>query len=480
MKLLQSKVLLFLKMGMVISILITCNLKGQIGWDDPVPLTDSLSSNINPDIKQIYVNGQEKLFMVWEKSFDTTASAIYMSNIIGAAEEMEVLSDENIHYKNPKIFPIYDYYGENDSIFFLFYELDQSGDKDLFFMVYTSNGSFSDPVLFSDSSGDDKDFECNDQQDLFWVSNGVLKYSSYDYVTISFDEPVEIDTVGCSNPKVGYSNHVLWEKQSDTSSSIMRAVKIGINLWSEPIVVYDSGYAVNLNRDALFFDLFAWSTLTDSCWKLLTYRVWEDIIYELDTTQGNPFDPALTQFVLGVKSTNDYLDYYITFPMEDNGHDEIYINQDPWDDLFTNLSNSGTVNRNPNIFYGESVNFACWHMYNIWETNYNNNWQLFSSRTIMCAGGEEEISEKKQFIKVKPNPFSEEVNLNYTLDDKTRVKIEICDMFGRTVSVPFDGYQFKGEQIVKWSITNNIDPGIYFIKLRKDNELYSQKIIKTD
>ena len=291
-----------------------------------------------------------------------------------------------------------------------------------------------------------------------------------------------IDTSGCTNPKIANSKYIMWEKKIDTLSHIYRSDKTGLNLWTEPILVYDSGFVINLNKDAIHLERFTWSAYTDSTWKLLTYNVGSNNIMEFDIVQEKPFDPAITEYVVCLKSGQDLLPYFITFPYEDNDHDEIFINQDPWTPNFVNLSNSGTENQRPNIFLGESASgyYNCWYMYNVWESFQNEHWQLYYSKTIMCCDGVEELILQRHFIKVSPNPFSEKLNISYVLDNRCKVKIEIVNMYGKVISTLIDELQNKGEQSVTWSPSKEIANGVYFILLQKDNELYAQKIINSD
>ena len=166
MKSYQSQLLLTSLMVAFLFVSQICNIYAQEEWTEPFPLTDSLANNTNPDIRLFFVNGQEKLFMVWEKSIDSASTSIYMKNIIGSEDEIEVLSDDSIHYTHPKIFPVYGNYVINDTNFFLFYEIGQSGNSDIYYLIYTSDGNFSEPVPFSVSPNEDHELDCDLDPDI--------------------------------------------------------------------------------------------------------------------------------------------------------------------------------------------------------------------------------------------------------------------------------------------------------------------------
>ena len=354
-------------------------------WTAPLGLTDSLENNCNPDIKRIYVNDQQRLYMVWEKYADTLSTAIYMRDILNLNTEIEVLSDPSIHYTNPKIFPLNLISGdENDTLLFLFFESNSSGHQDIYYVAYTSQGNFTEPEAFFNTEGDDQAVDCNSSYDIVWTRNGDLVYSNLDPYTIEFIEPVTIDTNECSSPKIDYHYSVLWQRVDNNETHIYRADWEGSNSWSDPISVFDSGFVTNLNKDAFESTLYTWSAFIDSTWKLYAYQLgWNSYLYEYDIVQNEPFDPAITAYVIGVKSTQDYCDCYLSFPYFENGNKEIFLNPDLGAD-FINFSNSGTDNRNPNMFLGESDNMYCFWVYDVWESWQNGHWQLYYSQIMMC------------------------------------------------------------------------------------------------
>lgn len=131
------------------------------------------------------------------------------------------------------------------------------------------------------------------------------------------------------------------------------------------------------------------------------------------------------------------------------------------------------------MFLGETDNMTCFWIYDVWESFRNEHWQLYFSKIMMCISEVEEIESKKNFINVSPNPFLDEVIVTYNLNEQCNVKIEIADLYGKRIMKIFDGNQNRGKQTIKWTTSKTIPSGIYFIILSKENERYSQKIIKS-
>ncbi len=463
--------------SLFILLFITNCLYSQYDWSAPLPLTDSLTNNTNPNIHRIFVNEEQKLYMAWEKSNDSLSTAIYIKDILNFSADIEVLAETSVHYTNPKIFPLNFYSGENDTLFFLFYESNFSGNQDIYYMAYTSQGSFSAPEEFFNTGGDDQEVDCNSNYDIVWTRNGDLVYSKLDPYTKSFIEPIVIDTNDCSSPKIDYNYNVLWQREDGNETHIYRAEWEGSNSWSDPFIVYDSGFVANLSDDPIQGNLYTWSAFSDSTWKLYTFSTgWNSYLIEYDIIQDEPFDPTTTPYVIGVKSTQDNCYCNISFPYEESGYKEIYLNPDP-EVSFINLSNSGTDNRNPNMFLGETDKMSCFYVYDVWESFQNEQWQIYYSKIEMCLSGIEENESEVNFINVSPNPVSDKLNISYVLENRSYVKIDIADIYGKVIASIVSEQQNKGEQTILWTLPE-IANGIYFILLRKDNEMFTQKIIK--
>jgi hypothetical protein len=170
----------------------------------------------------------------------------------------------------------------------------------------------------------------------------------------------------------------------------------------------------------------------------------------------------------------------MAFPFADSVNQEIFLN--PWgNSFFADFSQSGSECRNPGFFLGEidPWNPWCFYVYLVWEELHGGNWQIMSSKTIMCVGGFNETTDKDDFLKSWPNPFREEMNLNYTLSSDELVRVEVFDVFGRKVKEVFSGFQEKGGHLLTWK-AKEIPAGIYFIRLQSSEFQSSNKVVKLD
>ena len=147
--------------------------------------------------------------------------------------------------------------------------------------------------------------------------------------------------------------------------------------------------------------------------------------------------------------------------------------------VFENFSQSNTANRNPEFYTGEvdPYNWDCFYVYLVWEEFRNNHWQIFSSKTMMCMGGIEENEDNPLSVNVFPNPFRDEITLNYKLSLDEFVIIDMFDIYGRKIKEIFSGFQDEGEQRLKWNdvVTS---PGIYLIRLQTAENQSSIRVVK--
>ena len=78
-------------------------------------------------------------------------------------------------------------------------------------------------------------------------------------------------------------------------------------------------------------------------------------------------------------------------------------------------------------------------------------------------------------FQIYPNPFSNEANITYTLNAKSKVTLEAYNLLGEKVNVyAIDEEQGSGEHSYKFTTSAQ---GIYFIQLKADDIVYRQKII---
>jgi len=73
-----------------------------------------------------------------------------------------------------------------------------------------------------------------------------------------------------------------------------------------------------------------------------------------------------------------------------------------------------------------------------------------------------------------PNPFNEQTNINFSIDNNETISVQIFDATGRLVETLYNGYKQQGTYTLTWNATN-VAPGIYFCKISNNK---AQRVIK--
>lgn len=76
---------------------------------------------------------------------------------------------------------------------------------------------------------------------------------------------------------------------------------------------------------------------------------------------------------------------------------------------------------------------------------------------------------------VYPNPVSDKMTINYYLNNSTDVAINLFDMLGNKVNEIVNNYQSSGEHQIQWT-SNELSNGIYFLQIRVNDKVTTQKI----
>ncbi len=83
-------------------------------------------------------------------------------------------------------------------------------------------------------------------------------------------------------------------------------------------------------------------------------------------------------------------------------------------------------------------------------------------------------------LNIYPNPFSDKVNIEYTLKKRANVEINIIDILGRRIDTFINENQSAGKQTTKWIPEQTICEGIYYCVINIDgNKSETLKLIYT-
>jgi hypothetical protein len=462
-------------------------------WDTIAPLTDSVSDNTNHFLLHTYTMDQgEMMHMAWERTDSNGSKVICYRDLIQGGEPQVIASEPGVHYRNPYLVGL----GYSDTIMLLFYEKDTGGEHDLLYMKFSDDRQFTGPFTLAGTGFDEREIRAGHEYGFYNAMNGRYLVNTLTWIQAGqlvncdlmsngpsyyFSDPVILDSGFCSDPVIVGTESIFYIRETIEGRFIYCISKqYPTGEWGEPVLFFNNGNCYNLTQDKVMPAYLAWSADSSTIFRnylATNYPPYNGIAVgpEMDT----PSDPGVCSIVIGVEPGNKSFEmYYLAFPFPDNGNEEIFMN-DGWNSFpeFYNFSNSGTENRNADFYYGENYNWACFYVYLVWEEWRNQHWQIFQSKTIMCVGGVDEMDMEVYSIQAFPNPFRDEIFLNYKLSSGEFVKIEVFDLYGRKIKELYSGYQDEGEQNVTWN-GNEAPPGIYLIRLQTQAFQASKRVIK--
>lgn len=77
-----------------------------------------------------------------------------------------------------------------------------------------------------------------------------------------------------------------------------------------------------------------------------------------------------------------------------------------------------------------------------------------------------------------PNPFDEELNVQFTNSFSKTVSIKLFDFSGKLILDLFNGNVNQGDNYYKFSLDTTLSSGIYLLEIKDENKRYFKKIIK--
>jgi hypothetical protein len=80
-------------------------------------------------------------------------------------------------------------------------------------------------------------------------------------------------------------------------------------------------------------------------------------------------------------------------------------------------------------------------------------------------------------LSIFPNPVTDKINLNFTLESNQMVRINVFDITGKSMIKLFDGQESQGEHTKSFDLSERLNTGMYFITLEKGDKKLTQKFL---
>lgn len=443
-------------------------------WYPGQAMTDSSHNNRNA---ALYGTGPENI-LFWDKELDGSTTELCYKLMYGSSNEERVaLHKPDVKYTHPEIIeftsqPLY-------PLFAVIYQTNEGVDVNLEYILYYTDGTFSEPASLSSLPGDDINHKTNYYQGLVaWENNGKIWVSCYQWDSKTFTSPFAIDSAGAYNP-VFTSNSLTYMKPDAGSTRLI----------SKNVYYYLGNWVINSTSE---------KSIAGECSSLSTDGIMMGSYLSLQTNNGsgrtglaisteslpeteyrnsalyNLSQPAICSYMIGVKSMGYYI---LTYVSDSLGQNEIYGETPMWTDL-TNISNWPGNDRNPRIF--ETFPDYYFIRANLfWESEREGFSTIYYSHYDYIFGGLDE-KPATETMKVSPSPFREETSILIKAAENTQIRI--FDMQGKEIKTLFTKKDSDGWSKAIWEGNDNygskVVSGCYAITTTNGSKTQSKIIIK--
>ncbi len=462
---------------LICSALVSKGFSQAFVWTDPIPVSDSLSDNVNFNMPPLFGSSSEGLFGVWEKQINASTTAIYGRDMLGMTPPFLMLFQPNVIFRHPVV----ENYLNGDTILAVIYETNMNGNWDIYCSKYLSNGTMAPPVPVVNSPADEENLRYSPNMGIVWEQNGAVMFRNFivGFATTGLTTVI-LDQGDCHHPSIS-SGYCEWEKVSGTDTVVMYAMyQSATSSWTSPQQLV-GGINRNISNMDDYGSMIMWQARAGSDWRIKFADLYTPTFYTVNDFQGaNNIEPAMINVMLVTKGKFPYLPSFLSFASDVSGSYEIYVNQAFFDTIYTNISNHPGMNHHPQFFSTFVYNYGYMTVFLTWESWRNNHWQIWMTHIDIPEGITEKNALGSLNLKNFPNPFNQSTTITYECTDAGSSSIAIYDIIGEKICILKEGLDQPGKHSLVWDGKdgngNSVSPGIYICSLRINNQVSQRKI----
>jgi len=463
-------------------------------WSEPTPITGNDVNNREGTIYRTVYNGSESNYLFWIKEVSADVSGIFMRDIYDSSATIEVIPPNGSLCRNPRVVSGVDF-STLQTNFVLFYESNESGNFDLYYVTYDGAG-FSEIAMLSGSDSDENHFRCSTAGRLVWEAGGSIYYTEMDE-SINFSAPLKLDSLSCSSPGImpgefGYSyQYVTWKRTIfDGEEVYYKRLHTYTGTWDESILIaspYEVGSLEFANNTFLWDNpiLFWENKDIDGYSTIYGYDIQGEDYFMTDFSRYGDFHVAAFLSYIPVKYF--HIETFMAFENVVEGHSDVFVNPESWlspDSVaYPNLTDTITEDIHPAFFLGGPVGIGYWDLWLIWEKEVDGKFQIYGSSTIIGGSGIGENADNS-FIsdaRVYPNPCDEQFEISFNASDRYEIAIDLLDYSGKLIDHIVDREFSKGEHHLAYDLSGSrskgLPSGLYFLKFDFGEASWMTKVI---
>lgn len=459
-------------------------------WSEPDSISDSQSDNYDPFLMKIREGYDDNYFVFWVRSLDLIGTEIVYLDYYNSEVPEPVLLAEGYNVNNPRVIPTSGWGIPMDTVAFIFYETDQNGNPDIYYMTMTADG-FGPPLPFVNSSANESNLRISTDGSMVWEEDGAIKYCQLGYNDpgFYFTPAITLDEGECHHPdlqQVGTA-FIIWEKDNNGIPEIWYSSWDYANQeWGEPIIMYGDGMHSNPKFSRTMDDWGGWVPvlLTDFLDSNGQYHFSYIDLYDLwevvsEFGQDYPMEPELFTVDL---ITDFWGSGYMAFTHDEGpGNSDIYssdyLDVTQYFNSYCSIDSTSYSESKPSLFNGKWF-FDGFDLICIWESFRNGNHQLWTSTTPVVIGNIPETKEASGLrARAFPNPFEDYFDLEVEIESSNQMDIRVYNSLGQLVRILNNRTLSIGSNLIKINAAD-LGPGIYFIRLESGDKEMSVKLVK--
>lgn len=103
-------------------------------------------------------------------------------------------------------------------------------------------------------------------------------------------------------------------------------------------------------------------------------------------------------------------------------------------------------------------------------------WEILSQTQIVSPVGDETPVVRNHLFRNYPNPFNPSTRISFSLEQETKVRLEVYDLKGRRVDTILNGVKPAGAHSITYE-PKNLASGVYLVLMRAGSFRASQRMM---
>jgi len=438
-------------------------------------LIDIPGDNYDFDLLAIDTYPEAESFITWVNKNDTIYT-VYLKRISPIISDSNIIiSSDNKIKSNPKV--AINRYAQGIKIVW------QNYNNNYYQIIGCNyfNDSLSNKIIIKDSLDTEPLISLSTHR-VAWINNNKLFIKEF-YPSIS--NSILVDSVNCTSPNILKednltSTQILYEKIENKNHNLyLGEFNDYLNpKWTIKLISDGNNRNSNFGIDGGV----SFETIENNISKIEYTAYGTEQFSITDNINCNYNNPNVFSYPVPTGTVNDKTPFFVAFDTDSlKSNNEIFIKTFYYEmnDSLINVSNMEGNDYKPKVAY--IVNDDTVYVAIIWLHQNNSKTDIWIAKKVFkpiyTSVKDEKININSfDLFQNYPNPFNPSTNIEYYLEQGSKVEIQIFDILGNHIVTLVDGYKTSGKHIEKF-IANNLSSGVYFYSIRVNGTQKTKSMI---